>query len=214
VNAATVPSWSATVPARSHVPAFVLSAGEVLRIEDVAGQQAADVLLAPLDTGDTPGHDLSDVLSCIYTQLLNRTTRITRGHVLYSKLARPLATVVEDTVGTHWFGGGCCSAETNTARYGTPEGGSCRENLAQSLGDRIPGADALELDAITSLFMNIRVDADTGGLEITLPPSRAGDHIDLRAECRLLVAVSACPQERNPCNGFEPTAVRLSTYSS
>ncbi|MDQ6522536.1 urea carboxylase-associated family protein [Nocardioides sp. LHD-245] len=191
------------VPARSFVPAFVVEAGEVLRIEDLAGRQAADVVLMPVD-------DPHDQMSCIYTQLLNRTTRITHGHVIYSKAARPLATVVEDTVGVHWFGGGCCSAETNEFRYGSPEGGSCRENLVESLAGHIAGPAELELDAIASLFMNIAIGPD-GGLEIVLPTSRAGDHIDLRAERSLLVAVSACPQERNPCNGFEPSDIALST---
>lgn len=87
------------IPARSYAPAFVLAAGDALRIEDTDGQQAADVVLRPVD-------DSRDWLSCIYTQLLNRTTRITTGHVLYSKRARPLATVVDDTAGVHWFGGG------------------------------------------------------------------------------------------------------------
>ncbi len=197
------PRWSALVPARAHLPAFVVEAGEVLRVEDVEGRQAADVVIAPVD-------DARDWLSCIYTQLLNRTTRITEGHVLYSKRARPLATVVADTAGTHWFGGGCCSAETNARRYDA-SAGSCRENLVLSLGDRIDGPAGLELDACASLFMNIAVGAD-GAMEIVEPTSRAGDHIDLRAERDLVVAVSACPQERNPCNGFAPTSVGLSTW--
>ncbi|GAA1538952.1 DUF1989 domain-containing protein [Nocardioides humi] len=198
------PLWAEIVPARSHLPAFVLEAGDVLRVEDLAGQQAADVVLAPLD-------DPRDWLSCIYTQLLNRTTRITAGHVLYSKRARPLAAVVADTAGVHWFGGGCCSAETNAFRYGAAPGGSCRENLVLSLAGRIAGAMDLELDACASLFMNIAVAGD-GGMEIVAPTSGPGDHVDLRAERDLLVAVSACPQERNPCNGFEPSAVGLSTW--
>lgn len=200
----SAPLWTEVVAAGSHRPAFVVPAGDVLRIEDVAGQQAADVVLAPLD-------DPRDWLSCIYTQLLNRTTRITTGHVLYSKRARPLATVVADTVGVHWFGGGCCSAETNAFRYAAAPEGSCRENLVRSLAGHLDGPMDLELDACASLFMNIAVAAD-GAMEIVAPTSRPGDHLDLRADRDLLVAVSACPQERNPCNGFAPSDISLSTW--
>lgn len=191
-----------TVPARSSLPAFEVAAGDVLRIEDVDGQQAADIVIAPVDQ---PG----DWLSCIYTQLLNGTTRVTTGHTLYSKLARRLAAIVEDTVGVHWFGGGFCSAETNQFRYGV-DSGSCRANLAASLAGSVAEPLGLELDACASLFMNIEVTVDHR-LGIALPHSRPGDHIDLLAETDLLVAVSACPQERNPCNGYQPSAIRLVT---
>jgi uncharacterized protein YcgI (DUF1989 family) len=53
--------------------------------------------------------------------------------------------------------------------------------------------------------------AESGSCRESLVLSLA-DHIELRAECDLLVAVSACPQERNPCNGFTPSAIGLSTW--
>jgi hypothetical protein len=49
-------------------------------------------------------------------------------------------------------------------------------------------------------------------MEIKEPTSRAGDFYDLRAEMDLLVAVSNCPQERNPCNGFKPTPMGIIIY--
>jgi len=39
--------------------------------------------------------------------------------------------------------------------------------------------------------------------------SKAGDLIHLRAETDLLVAISNCPQERNPCNACKPTRLRV-----
>jgi uncharacterized protein YcgI (DUF1989 family) len=44
------------------------------------------------------------------------------------------------------------------------------------------------------------------------PTSKAGDYIDLRAEMDLIVAISNCPQELNPCNGFEPTDMKVVVY--
>jgi uncharacterized protein YcgI (DUF1989 family) len=48
--------------------------------------------------------------------------------------------------------------------------------------------------------------------EIIEPTSKPGDYIDLRAERDLLVAISNCPQERNPCNGFNPTPLKVIVY--
>jgi uncharacterized protein YcgI (DUF1989 family) len=57
-------------------------------------------------------------------------------------------------------------------------------------------------------FMRV-VQNDDGSYEILEPTSVAGDHIDLRAEMDLFVSISNCPQERNPCNGFNPTPLRV-----
>ena len=38
--------------------------------------------------------------------------------------------------------------------------------------------------------------------------------IDLRAERNLLIAISNCPQECNPCNGWNPTAMRVIVYEA
>jgi uncharacterized protein YcgI (DUF1989 family) len=39
--------------------------------------------------------------------------------------------------------------------------------------------------------------------------SKPGDSVDLRAETRVLAVVSNCPQLHNPCNGFNPTPIRV-----
>ena len=39
--------------------------------------------------------------------------------------------------------------------------------------------------------------------------SAPGKHVQLRAERDVLVLISNCPQINNPCNGWDPTPVRL-----
>ena len=39
--------------------------------------------------------------------------------------------------------------------------------------------------------------------------SAPGLWVDVRAERDVLVVVSNCPQINNPCNGFDPTPVRM-----
>ena len=39
--------------------------------------------------------------------------------------------------------------------------------------------------------------------------SAPGLYVDLRREMDLVAVVSNCPQINNPCNGFNPTPVRM-----
>jgi uncharacterized protein len=58
--------------------------------------------------------------------------------------------------------------------------------------------------------MNVPI--ESGTITIKEPISKAGDYIELRAEDDLIVAISNCPQERNPCNAFKPTELRVTVY--
>jgi hypothetical protein len=56
--------------------------------------------------------------------------------------------------------------------------------------------------------MNVPVDPD-GSLGIVDGMSAPGLRLALRAEIDTLVLISNCPQINNPCNGFDPTPIRL-----
>lgn len=118
-------------------------------------------------------------------------------------------TIVRDTVGRNYPGGAMCSEQLNRARYGIPGTLNCRENLADAL--RPWRIDEYDIPGCFSPFMNVIHDPD-GRAAIEEPTSGPGDHIDLRAEMDLLVAISACPQERNPCNGRNPTPLDIVVF--
>ena len=48
-----------------------------------------------------------------------------------------------------------------------------------------------------------------GTMAIADGHSRAGDHVDLRAEMNVLAALSNCPQVHNPANGYNPTPIAV-----
>jgi uncharacterized protein YcgI (DUF1989 family) len=56
--------------------------------------------------------------------------------------------------------------------------------------------------------MNVPVEAD-GALGIVDGISAPGLTVDLVALMDVEVVVSNCPQVNNPCNGFNPTPVRM-----
>ena len=115
-------------------------------------------------------------------------------------------TIVEDTCGRHDLLAGSCSEGTNRFRYDIPGTPNCRSNFETAL--RPFGLPLKEVPYSFNVFMNVPIESD-GKVSIQEPTSKPGDHIDLRAESDLIVGISNCPQERNPCNAFNPTPVRM-----
>ncbi len=184
--------------------AFPMDAGQLCRIIDLEGQQVADLLCFDR-------HDPVDKLSVENTQLINGTIFITTGHHLYSTKCTRLMTIVADTCGVHDLISGSCSEQTNAFRYnvrGTP---NCRSNFERSLAPH--GITLAEIPYSFNIFMNVPVSPE-GKTRIEEPKSKAGDYVDLRAERDLLISISNCPQERNPCNGWNPTAMRVIVYEA
>ncbi|UXA16096.1 urea amidolyase associated protein UAAP2 [Mycobacterium sp. SMC-4] len=188
------------VPARAAWSA-VVSAGDVLTIVDLAGNQAVDCLLYA--AGDTR-------LRYSAPETIRRQGRITltMDSVLRAETGEALMTVVADEVGAHDTLGGACSKESNTLRYGqhTRAQHGCMENFLLE-GSRW-GLGARDLASNINWFMNVPVDPD-GALGIVDGLSAPGKRVALRAEVDTLVLVSNCPQINNPCNAFDPTPVQM-----
>jgi uncharacterized protein len=105
----------------------------------------------------------------------------------------------------------------NQIRYGLDKRGmhSCRDTfllqLATSpLATQAPGGPLSKRDLThnVNFFMNVPVTPD-GGLSFADGISGPGRHVELLAARDLLVLISNCPQLNNPCNGYDPTPVRL-----
>ncbi|MFJ6538858.1 urea amidolyase associated protein UAAP2 [Paenarthrobacter sp. NPDC091711] len=179
----------------------VVEAGDVLTIVDLDGNQAVDCILYA-------AQDTSTRYSAAVTIATQGSIFLTTGSVLRADSGQALMTVVADEVGVHDTIGGACSQESNTLRYGqhTHEQHACVENFL------IEGAkwDLGKKDLVSNInwFMNVPVDPD-GALGIVDGLSAPGKRVALRAEVDTLVLVSNCPQINNPCNGFNPTSVRM-----
>ncbi|QXV58331.1 urea amidolyase associated protein UAAP2 [Amycolatopsis sp. TNS106] len=179
----------------------VLRKGETLAIIDLGGNQAVDLLC--YDAADTAKR-----YSAAATIAAQRNIFLTTGSVLRTGEGAPLLTVVEDTCGRHDTIGGACSKESNSLRYGqhTRYQHACVENFLTEgakwgLGKR-------DLVSNVNWYMNVPVEQD-GTLGIVDGISAPGLEVKLRAETDVLVLVSNCPQINNPCNGFDPTPVRM-----
>jgi hypothetical protein len=70
------------------------------------------------------------------------------------------------------------------------------------------GLGKRDLSSNINWFMNVPVDPD-GALGIVDGISSPGLTVSLRADRDTLVLISNCPQINNPCNGFNPTPIRI-----
>lgn len=180
----------------------VIPAGHVLRILDLEGAQAVDFLCYANDDREQRYH-MPNTLKAA------GTIKLTTGHVLYSDLARALFTIVADSFVGHDTLGGCCSEPSNKLLYGVDGVPGCRENFLAALAEH--GMGRRDIVPNLNFFMEVPV-SGAAACEIAYGRSKPGDFIDLRAEQDVLAVISNCPQMYNPCNAFNPTAIRVSVY--
>jgi urea carboxylase-associated protein 1 len=190
-----------TIVGRRAPWSHVVRAGELLTIIDLEGNQAVDCLI--YDAADT-----SIRYSAPDTIQAQGNIYLTEGSVLVANTGDALMTLVSDDVGRHDTIGGACSKESNSLRYGnhTVHEHACVENFLAE-GARW-GLGKRDLVSNINWYMNVPVESD-GSLGIVDGISSPGLSLTLRAERDVLVLVSNCPQINNPCNGFNPTPVRM-----
>jgi hypothetical protein len=175
--------------------------GQTLRIVDLEGNQAVD-FLAYAAGDDAERYSAQDTIAAQGNVFL-RT-----GAVLLSNEGRPMMTITASNVAYHDTIGGACSCESNTLRYGhhTKAEHACVENFLEA--NMLEGRGKRDIVSNINFFMNVPVEPD-GSLGIVDGISAPGMTVDLKAEMDVTVVVSNCPQINNPCNGFNPTPVRM-----
>jgi urea carboxylase-associated protein 1 len=175
--------------------------GETLRIIDLEGNQSADFLMYALQD-DTERYSAQDTIAA------QRNVYLRTGSMLYSNEGNPMALITGTDVAHHDTIGGACSCESNTLRYGfhTQSQHACVENFLSA--NLRHGRGKRDMVSNINWFMNVPVEAD-GTLGIVDGISAPGLHVDLLAQMDLCAVVSNCPQINNPCNAFNPTALRM-----
>ncbi|WP_342044027.1 urea amidolyase associated protein UAAP2 [Bacillus sp. OTU530] len=177
--------------------------GQVLRIVDLEGNQAADTLIYNADHPE-------DHYSAVATVAAQQNIYLTTGSVLRSESGNKLMTIIADTCGRHDTLGGSCSAQSNTVRYAHEKlhMHNCRDTFMLQLAKHDESYTKRDLAPNINFFMNVPVTPE-GGLEFADGVSAPGCYVELRSECRTMVLISNCPQLNNPCNAYNPTPVQV-----
>jgi len=173
--------------------------GDLLEIVDCEGEQVAD-LIAFART------DLHEWLSTSHTRSATLRLNLTLGDQLQSNWRRPMLMVLHDDVGIHDVITSMCDSRRYAIDYGRSEHRSCRGNLVEALAAW--GVEEWQIPDPFNIFQNapIQLDRSFGN---QVPTSKPGDKIVFRVLMDCIVAVSACPQDLNPCNGFRPSPILL-----
>ena len=189
----------ALVPPRDAA-CLEVPAGAFLRIVSVEGPQVGDLNLFRLD-------NLNERFYSGKTRALHGT-HVSVGNRLWSSFPylRPLASVVEDTLG--WYGidqdggsvhdviGTRCDPYTGRLLNDVDYHYCCHSNLTRALsahrGIDHSAAESLVHDVL-NVFMCTGFTRDTGQYFMKASPVRPGDYITIFAEQPLLAVLSACP---------------------
>jgi uncharacterized protein YcgI (DUF1989 family) len=152
--------------------------------------------------------DSDEFLSPRHTRLALGRLRLGIGDALVTNYRRSLFVLVEDTVGVHDLMTVACDRYRYFVDYGSEGHPNCLDNLAGALAPY--GITKPYVPENINLFQNTVLD-NRGNMRIETPLSKAGDYVAMRCLIDSVVAISACPQDFNPCNGFNPTelAVRV-----
>ncbi len=144
------------------------------------------------------------------TRKLNNTWLISTGNRLYRTRCRPLLTIVADTVGRHDLQSSACSPYDYPIRFGIRDHPSCLANLTEAL--RPYGIEEHLIPDPMNVFMHTVVAPD-GEITVKEPLSRPGDYIEFEAEGDLIMGLSCCPQDQNPCNAYHITDLRVEVFT-
>lgn len=186
-----------------------VKAGQVFRILDLEGNQAADTLFYN-------ARDVAERYSAMDTIREQGNVYLTSDTVLLSNLGNPMLTIVADTCGRHDTLGGACATESNTVRYelGKRCMHACRDSWMLAIAEHEElGLNKRDITHNINFFMNVPVTAE-GGLTFADGISGAGKYVELKAEMDVIVLISNCPQLNNPCNGYNPTPIDVLVWDS
>ncbi len=192
---------------RASALAYEVRAGEYIQVIDVKGRQCSDFLAfhAPkLQAGLERGLD-------------STTTRSLMGNAypqpglhgkFYDQDQEPLVEVVRDTVGRHDTFGLAC-----TAKYYEDMGYFGHVNCSENFnGQLLPYTIAPRKGwPALNLFYNTALDS-SNLIVMDEPWSRPGDYVLMRAFTDLVCLSSACPDDIDPANAWNPTEVHVRVY--
>jgi aminomethyltransferase len=193
---------------RATALSYEVKAGEYIQIIDVEGKQCSDFLAfhrRKLEDGIERGFDPT-------------ITRTLMGNAfpqpgLYSKFydldMDVLVEVIRDTVGRHDSFLLACTSRyyENLGYFGHT---NCTDNFNRQL-ETYAIAPRKGWQAL-NFFYNTMFATDNL-LVFDEPWSRPGDYVLLRAATDLVCASSACPDDVDPANGWDPTEVHVRVYS-
>ncbi|QBF30903.1 DUF1989 domain-containing protein [Thalassococcus sp. S3] len=193
---------------RATAQAYALKKGEIVQIIDVEGQQCSDFMAfraQGLDQG------LEQMIDSTVTRSVVGGAYPTPG--LFDKFLdadmRPLLNLMQDTVGRHDTFALACTARGYEER-GFPGHVNCSDNISDAMAPY--GVQRRVAWPAINFFFNSWIDRTDNRIQSEESWSRAGDYVALKAMDDLVCVSTACPDDIDPINGWNPTDVHVRIY--
>lgn len=185
----------------------ILERGMAIRLTDLEGGANVSSLFYNANQTDER-YNMPDTLKA------QHIARLTKGFVLYSDMGRILCSITEDTVGWHDPIGGTLNRAQVLQKFGEKPYQEFRNDWTQSAREGLLlelakySLGARDLTPTLNLFSKVQVD-ETGAMRYIPGNSKAGDSVELRAEMKVLLLLSANHHPMDDRTSYAPKPVKL-----
>ena len=193
---------------RGTARAYEIARGEILQIIDAEGQQCSDFMAFRTERLERSEEIAIDSTA---TRSMVRQTFPKPGLLdkFFDRDMRPMLQVVQDTCGRHDTLGLACTARGYEER-GFPGHVNCSDNISDAMAPF--GVKRRSAWPAINFFWNTWVDHGTDRIMTEESHSRPGDYVAMRALGDLVCVSTACPDDVDPINGWNPTDVHVRIY--
>jgi uncharacterized protein len=197
--------WEETVAPGGYA-ARRIARGTRLRLIDLHGDACAS-LLAFNAENPLERLNVADTLKVQWNGYLGA------GKQLLSDMGRVIASILEDTAGTHDAFCGASNEAANARKYGDGKNYGTHPNARDRfmLGVAKHGLSRKDVHPCLNLFKGVRV-AEDGATVPEIGPFAPGRQVILRAEMELIVVLANCPHVLDPRPEWSVTALRATAW--
>ncbi|MEM7320255.1 MAG: DUF1989 domain-containing protein, partial [Pseudomonadota bacterium] len=193
---------------RATASAYELKKGQFVQIIDVEGQQCSDFMAMRADA-------LADGVERYIDSTVSRTMARSAYPMpgLHDKFfdqdIKPLLAVRQDTVGRHDTFALACTARGYEER-GFPGHINCSDNISDAFDPY--GIQPRRAWPAINFFFNSWIDWQNHHISTDEAWSRPGDYVAMQALTDLVCVSTACPDDVDPINGWNPTDIHIRIY--
>ena len=193
---------------RASAHAYQVKKGQFVQVIDVEGQQCSDFMAMRADQLD---NGVERFIDSTVTRSMTQSAYPRPGLLdkFFDQDIQPLLTVVQDTVGRHDTFALACTARGYEER-GFPGHINCSDNISEAYEHF--GIQKRRAWPAINFFFNSTISSDDNSLSSDEAWSRPGDYVAMEALTDLVCVSTACPDDVDPINGWNPTDVHVRIY--
>lgn len=197
--------WEETIAAGGYA-ARRLARGTRLRLIDKEGDACASLNIFNAEM-PTERLNVADTVKVQWNAYLGA------GKLLLSDMGRVMASILEDTAGTHDTFCGVSNAAGNARKYAEGRNSGAFPNGRDRLilGAAKFGLTRRDVHPCVTLFKGARIEAG-GGITPVVGPFVPGRAVLLRFEMEVILVIANCPHVLDPREGWHSTPLRATAW--